>query len=188
MLALAVVGIAAVIAVVTVIERLVLAIVVRKLTSGADVVAVRGSIGRAGSREVRVRVQRKRSMCRWCWRRPWRSRWIPVSLSCRVGALLKRFGLVGTLSKSGLVSKAGRVGGGAASGKQCIFQSFVSYGNLGIQDFEKRDGIMMLGDCAMWEEVVVIKAFFIKATYMYKTMSILASSSRPNLGKLSLRG
>ena len=47
-LALTVVGVAVVIAIVRVIGRLVLAVAVRKLTSGADVVDVRGSIGRVG--------------------------------------------------------------------------------------------------------------------------------------------
>lgn len=79
-LARAVVGVAVVIAIVTVIARLVLVIVVRKLRSGADVVDGRGSIGRVGWRKVRVRVQRTRSMCRRCLRKPLRSRWIPVSL------------------------------------------------------------------------------------------------------------
>lgn len=71
MLALTVVvGFAAVIVVVTVIVMLALVIAVRRLTFGADVVDVRGSIGRVGSRKVRVKVQRRRSMCRRCLRRP----------------------------------------------------------------------------------------------------------------------
>ena len=131
-LALTAVGVAVVIAIVTVIGRLVLAVAVRKLTFGADVVDVRGSIGRVGWRKVRVRVQRTRSMCRRCLRRPWRLRWILVGLSCRGGALVKRFELVGTLSKSGLCTESWSRGGVRVANGVCFNGSYV----MGIWDFK----------------------------------------------------
>lgn len=123
MLALAVAGIAVAIALVRVIARLVLVIVVGRLTFGAVVVDVRGSIGRVGWRKVRVRV-RMRSMCRRCLRRPWRLRLILVGLSDGGGALLKRFDLAGTLSKSGLVAENGHVG---TCEWQIVYVSIVLY-------------------------------------------------------------
>lgn len=71
-----------------VIAKLVLGIAVTKLTFGVDVVVVKGSLGRVGWRvdwrKVRVRVRRRRSMCRWYSRRPWRSKWVLVTFRCRV--------------------------------------------------------------------------------------------------------
>lgn len=55
------------------IAKLVLVIAGTKLRFGADVVDARGSIGRVGWRKVRVRMRRRRSMCRRYLRRPWRS-------------------------------------------------------------------------------------------------------------------
>lgn len=60
-----------------------------------------------------------------------------MDLSCKGGASVKGFEATGTLSKSGLVPKAGHVRG--AGGKKCMFQSFVRDGNLGFQDFGKRE-------------------------------------------------
>ena len=111
MLAQAVVGIAVVVAtaVAIAIAKLVLVIAERKLRFGADVVDVRGSIGRVGWRKVRVRVRRTRSMYRRYLKRPWRSKWVRVDFVCRSEGSLKRFEMAGTLSRPDSIAKVGQI-------------------------------------------------------------------------------
>ena len=126
-------------------------------------------------------------MCRRCLRRPWRLRWILVGLSGRGGALVKRFELVGTLSKSGLVPKAGHVGG---CEWQTVYVSMVrTLWESGNSRFWKEEWHHDVGKLCKVERGCCNKSFLYKShLYVYKTMSILASSSRPNLGKLTLWG
>ena len=130
MLAQAVVGIAVVVATATaiVIAKLVLVIAERKLRFGADVVDVRGSIGRVGWRKVRVRVRRTRSMYRRYLKRPWRSKWVRVDFVCRSEGSLKRFEMAGTLSRPDSIAKVGQIARCVCSKHEYVIR-YKNFGN-----------------------------------------------------------